>query len=399
MNTKRSVNSAKKTGTESLAPVPTNGKSASPAQSGQLELDFYSDTAKRLFTEGMLTADEQGGSLERETIRKLVREPIRMLQSMTHLTLAQRRVYWLILHSVKNHQYLYKEGNNASYGSMSFHFHASDIVQGDSNIKTSYIKELVNELQHIKVQWKHDGAKGTTSIVVFPVAHYHGDKRTFIVTLAPQLIPGFLELGNNFSQFQLEAAMKLSSQYAQLLYSHFCYHLHWGVWSVSMEELRQWLGCNEGDKYDEYSNFRIRVLDPAIKQVTQHCQLAVTYKAVRSGRRVDRIDFTIKSKDDPKALKAQQQLYLQDHMSEIATWDMARKIEFAADSLRSYYPSFSLAQRQQILDATNTEKLERFLRSDAYYCAGGVAEGSRQNYVLKSVFNPKEYSTQTPKKS
>jgi len=294
----------------------------------------------------------------------------------------------MVLYSVKNHQYMYKKDDDPLYGSMAFHFHVSDIVQGEGNISTHYMKRLVNELQEIKIHWLIDGVNGSngSSIVVFPVAHYATGKRTIIIHLSPHLIPGFLELGNNFSQYQLDAAMKLTSQYAQLLYTHLCYHMHRGAWSVSMEELRRFLGCDSNEKYEEYSNFRIRVLEPAVKQITEHCKLIITHKAVRSGRRVDRIDFTIYAKNDPKVIRSERQLQLEEYLTTFETWDSVRKQQYVRDSIRSYYPGITTAQRQQILG--NEELIERFCRADAYVSAGHVAKSSHQNYVLKSVFNP-----------
>lgn len=355
-------------------------------ETGQLEIDFYSDAVKRLYPDTAASYTlSQGASIEREVIRQLVREPMRMLHSLTHLTLPQRRVYWMVLYSVKNHQYRYKKENDPLYGSMAFHFHVSDIVQGEGNISTHYMKKLVNDLQSIKIHWPADGSNGS-SIVVFPVAHYATGKRMIILHLSPHLIPGFLELGNNFSQYQLDAAMKLTSQYAQLLYTHLCRHIWRGVWSVSMDELRRFLGCDTNDKYEEYSNFRIRVLDPSVKQLTEHCQLAISYKAIRNGRRVERIDFTIRHLNDPEVIGAERRLRLEEYTATVDTWDPAQKRQFVQDTIRSYYPGITTGQRQQIL--SSDELVERFCRADAYISAGHVANSAHLNYLLKSVFNP-----------
>ncbi|MFK4064179.1 replication initiation protein, partial [Brucella anthropi] len=92
----------------------------------------------------------------------------------------------------------------------------------------------------------------------------------------------------------------LSSFYAVRLYELMSQFLKLGERSCTLDQLRQMLDL--GDKYQDVKNLRVRVIDPALKELNANTDLAVTAEPMRKGRKIVGFSFTI-SKNDQMALK------------------------------------------------------------------------------------------------
>ena len=60
-------------------------------------------------------------------------------------------------------------------------------------------------------------------------------------------------------------------------------------------------------EYDTMSNFKIRVLDLAVKQINEHTDIAVKYEQHKKGRTVTGFTFTFKYKTTQKVTKQLEQ--------------------------------------------------------------------------------------------
>ncbi|WP_342732330.1 replication initiation protein [Salinibacillus kushneri] len=58
-----------------------------------------------------------------------------------------------------------------------------------------------------------------------------------------------------------------------------------------MEELRKRLGT--GNKYKEYSNFKLRVIDPARRELSEKTDIKFNYEELKKGRKVVALKFII----------------------------------------------------------------------------------------------------------
>ncbi|GAB4039252.1 RepB family plasmid replication initiator protein [Spirosoma gilvum] len=360
----------------------------------QLEFDFYSDKAQKLYDrpERQISEGEQAKQL---MVKQMVREPMRMLSTLSHLTVLQRRVYWLILYQVKHLQYRNVE-DAKDYKSLTFHFHATDIINNDTNWSVTYLRKVVDDLSNVSVKWQDN--KGIyTNAKVFPFAQYIPGKKIIVLQVQPMLIPGMLQLGNNFSQYELDAALKLTSQYAQLLYAYMCRHVWRKKWLITLDELRTIMGLSEMKAYDEFSNLRIRILDPAVDQLQTHCGLKITYVTLTQGRKVIALDFSIQLLDEKAQIEEKSREKLKENLAIIQQYSLEEKRLFAQETMRSYYRSFTLDQQRQILE--NQLLLERFCVAECYVMSGQVNPESHDNYVLKSVFNPDTPAKTSSRKS
>ena len=107
------------------------------------------------------------------------------------------------------------------------------------------------------------------------------------------LKPYLLNLKEQFSQINLETAIRLKSFYSIRLYEILKAEEYKGpTMRIAVAELRRLMGV-EVDQYDRWDNFKARVLEPASKELNNRTELAVKYTAERKGHSVDQIVFNV----------------------------------------------------------------------------------------------------------
>jgi|TARA_R110000765_G_scaffold260609_1_gene360778 plasmid replication initiation protein len=114
------------------------------------------------------------------------------------------------------------------------------------------------------------------------------------------VVPLITRLENHFTSYEIEKVANLSSSYAIRLYELIIQWRDNGVTQrYKIDDLRQKLGV-EPEKYKEMYNFKIRVIDLAIKQINTHTDITVKYEQHKLGRKITAMSFTFKSKVAPK---------------------------------------------------------------------------------------------------
>lgn len=140
-------------------------------------------------------------------------------------------------------------------------------------------------------------------------SEYNVNKQTFRIKLADRLYRHLIDY-TVYAPLTLEILTKFKSFYSQRLYELLRL---WSrtdkviVKSFKVEQLRFILGVT--DKYPEYKNFKQRVLNQAIKEVNQFGNMKVDIEEVKSGRRVEEINFTI--------LDYERKIYFKDNKKNI----------------------------------------------------------------------------------
>ncbi|MCP4744701.1 MAG: replication initiation protein [Desulfobacteraceae bacterium] len=110
----------------------------------------------------------------------------------------------------------------------------------------------------------------------------------------PKLKPFLLSLRANFTKYELQYAAKLSSSYSIRLYELLKQYENTDTKQreFEFEDLKKILGCQ--NRYKAYSNFKLRVLEAAKKELVTKTDISFTYKVRKLGRRVNWIIFIIK---------------------------------------------------------------------------------------------------------
>ncbi len=163
-------------------------------------------------------------------------------------------------------------------------------VTGDSLIAD--LKKAANGLLKKPLVIYHGGA----TIQMNWISSYKHEKgQSFIqIRLDPELKPYLLQIKSSYTDFELKELLSLKSFYSYRIYELMKqYHPTIPKRSFPLEELKEILGCQ--DSYPSYSNFRDKVLNPAILEINNNKQLKIIlgFEANKIGKKVTGITFFI----------------------------------------------------------------------------------------------------------
>ena len=128
------------------------------------------------------------------------------------------------------------------------------------------------------------------------------DSGVVYMRFTSDVVPLITRLESHFTSYEIDKVANLTSIYAIRLYELIIQWRDNGVTQrYKIDDLRQKLGV-EPEKYKEMYNFKIRVIDLAIKQINEHTDITVKYEQHKTGRTITAMSFTFKSKVAPKQI-------------------------------------------------------------------------------------------------
>jgi Protein involved in initiation of plasmid replication len=139
--------------------------------------------------------------------------------------------------------------------------------------------------QYLKTRW-------ISSILYFP------DEGKISLRFAQDMLPYLSELKRTFTKYKLEHIGKMTSIYAIRLYELLAQWQSTGTREVELAWLKTQFEIS--DQYADMSDFKKRVLDPAVKDINGHSNLKVSWTQRKSGRRVTHLTFIFEEKDKPQ---------------------------------------------------------------------------------------------------
>ena len=182
------------------------------------------------------------------------------------------------------------------------------------------------------------------------------------------VVPLITRLENHFTSYEIEKVANLSSSYAIRLYELIIQWRDNGVTQrYKIDDLRQKLGV-EPEKYKEMYNFKIRVIDLAIKQINEHTDITVKYEQHKTGRTITAMSFTFKTKAAPKQT-AIDDGYIKMTDSQVRTFSskLARLPELGNNAPSTAgYDDFAKLIADDLRDATKQKKYHKHLSKVGY---------------------------------
>jgi len=203
------------------------------------------------------------------------------------------------------------------------------------------------------------------------------------IELDKDILPCFLALAKNYSKYLLEVAFNASSPNVMKLYQYISNHYWKKELSVNMdiEELRDWLQI--GDKYSNPYNFRLRILEPAIKELKEKADVYFEIKEpIRLGRQITgwKIMIFKKPTSDEELQKASRleqdiRFYLTDHFK-LKPIDIASLEKYIRSP--EWQPHIWSAMHRVDKRLMTTDKNKKI--------------GNKRAYMLKAIMNELEDS-------
>lgn len=136
---------------------------------------------------------------------------------------------------------------------------------------------------------------------------YKPKQGQIVLRFAYRMLPYISMLSSRFTRYSLEAIAKINSVHGVRFYELFrcwTYGNVSGEKEISLEELKHLLDL-EG-QYASIKDFKLRVLDVAIKEINEHSDMTASYTQRKQGRVVSHFTFQFgfKSGQVPSATKA-----------------------------------------------------------------------------------------------
>jgi plasmid replication initiation protein len=115
---------------------------------------------------------------------------------------------------------------------------------------------------------------------------------------AHHLLPYISQLTTEFTKYHLQEVGKFSSIYSFRLFELIQQWKSTGKHEFEMEWIRS---CFElGDKYSALKDFKLYVLDPAVKEINELTHYQVRWEQRKTGRKVTHLIFTFSEKNAPE---------------------------------------------------------------------------------------------------
>lgn len=133
---------------------------------------------------------------------------------------------------------------------------------------------------------------------------YTKNEATVEIIFAPDVVPLITRLEEHFTSYELEQVAQLQSKYATRLYEILIAWRSTGKTPVlTINEFRKQIGVIDSE-YKIISNFKLRVLEPSIKQINDLTDIDVTYEQHKKGRTITGFSFRFKQKQQAKKVES-----------------------------------------------------------------------------------------------
>ena len=102
-----------------------------------------------------------------------------------------------------------------------------------------------------------------------------------------------VELTESFTQYELYNILALKGKYSIRLYEYFKSYSFMKEKEIEIDKLKYIL---QAENYINYKDFRVNVIEKAVKEINIYTDLKVEYKTINKGRKVIGLIFYIKTK-------------------------------------------------------------------------------------------------------
>ena len=163
-----------------------------------------------------------------------------------------------------------------------------DISGGNYSLLKDTIKKLADKSIWITLD------DGRETLVRWIERPYLDRKDGIIQIKLDELMkPYLLELKNHFTVYNLYFTLGMKSKYSLRIYELLKSYQNMGQCEFEIEQLKKMLFV---EKYERYQDFRIKVLQIAIREINDYSDIFVTYNLEKKSHKFHKIKFYIKLK-------------------------------------------------------------------------------------------------------
>jgi len=169
-------------------------------------------------------------------------------------------------------------------------------IDGTNGKNYALLKETISKLTS-KIIWITLD-NGDETIVRWIERPYISRKSgTIKIKLDELMRPYLLQLKDHFTAYNLYYTLAMKSKYSIRIYELLKSYENLSEYTFKIDTLKKMLFA---EKYEMYKDFRVKVLDIALREINDFGDISVTYTIEKKGRKADKIKFKIVPKKDIK---------------------------------------------------------------------------------------------------
>lgn len=185
-----------------------------------------------------------------------------------------------------------------------------------SNIKSSYaeLKTAALKLNDRRVRiTKHPNGKGARKKILVTgwvqSVEYADGEGLVNLRFNHDILPYLTELKQCFTSYKLKNIVRMSSAYGARLYEMLLQWKDLGEREISIEWIRHTLQLE--NKYQQMSDFKKRVLSPAMNDINNNSDLWVKWEQKKTGLKVTHLKFKFGFKEEQKTKPLKSKIKIQ----------------------------------------------------------------------------------------
>jgi plasmid replication initiation protein len=129
------------------------------------------------------------------------------------------------------------------------------------------------------------------------LGHREDGERFIQISVSDFGMNHFFNLENvGYLKYKLQNLTTLSSGYSITLFNYCFNNKFRGSWEVELGELKNILNAKE-ESYAAYKVFNSRILSKAVNEINSYTDIDISYTAIKTGKTVSKIQFTVDYKD------------------------------------------------------------------------------------------------------
>jgi len=127
------------------------------------------------------------------------------------------------------------------------------------------------------------------------LAEVNKNEDTLLLRFHDELKPYLLELKKRFTSFKLQEVVFFKSVYSIRIYQLLVDHNNKKIpnFIYKLEDFREMMLGENSKKYPVYKDFRVKILEVAKKELDKKSSLSFTFKSLRVGRKIGKIEFQV----------------------------------------------------------------------------------------------------------
>lgn len=176
----------------------------------------------------------------------------------------------------------------------------SEFMNLSSNAVYDQIKTASRNLRNKEILIENIDEKGKKSFLatgLFSSAKYKEGEGYLEIRIDPDLKPYLLAINGKetpFTKYLIKNILKLNSSHAIRIYELLKQCEGMKKRKFEIDKLKELLGI--ANEYDRFYDFEKRVLSVAKKEINDKTDIFITYKKIKTGRRISHIEFEIETK-------------------------------------------------------------------------------------------------------